>query len=54
MKDKIKVKRICRATNHISHSKAREVVKQLKINPEICEGCNIKPCVLAVYIFGEP
>lgn len=49
---KNQVKRIC--TNRIpNHSEAREALEQLRTNPEVCEKCNIKPCVLAVYIFGK-
>ena len=47
-----KVKRIC--TNHsLTHSEAQKVLKQLKTNPEVCEECNIKPCVFAIYIWGN-
>lgn len=46
------LKRIC--TNQpLTHSEARKVLKQLKINPEVCEKCDINPCVLAMYIWGK-
>lgn len=47
-----KVKRIC--TNQmLSHSDARRVVRQLRTNPEVCDECDIKPCVLSLYVYGD-
>lgn len=49
---KAKVKRICTSGN-LSHLEARKVLNQLKTNPEVCDECDIKPCVLAKYLWGE-
>ena len=37
-----------------THSEARKIVKQLKTNPEVCDGCKIKPCTYAIYLYGRP
>lgn len=47
----IKVKRIC-TKQKLDYPTARKVVNQLKTNPEVCDECKIKPCVLALYIYG--
>lgn len=47
-----KVKRICTKQN-LNHSKARKVHRQLQTNPEICDECDIKPCVFAKYMYEK-
>ncbi len=45
-------KRIC-TKNPLSHSEAAKVIKQLKRSPEVCDHCDIEPCVMAIYVFGK-
>lgn len=47
----MKVKRIC-TKQKLDHFMAKKVIKQLKTNPEVCDECKIKPCVLMVYVYG--
>lgn len=51
--NKEKVKRICINRKRLSHSIARKVHRQLLKNPEVCDGCNIRPCALAMYLYGK-
>ena len=43
----------CRKNHPLTHKEAAALLKLLKTNPEVCEGCDIKPCLLAGYIFGK-
>jgi len=47
----IKVKRLCKNGIIPNHSEAKKIIKQLKRNPEVCENCKIKPCVLGKYLW---
>lgn len=47
------IKRICQAGTGLTHKQGRKVFKQLKTNPEVCETCDIKPCVFAEYLWGK-
>lgn len=49
---KNQVKRIC-TSRFPTHAEARKILKQLKTNPEVCDECNIKPCTMALYLFGK-
>ena len=47
-----KMKRLCK--NKIpSHKEANKIPKQLKVNPEVCDDCNIKKCTYALYLYGN-
>ncbi len=46
-----KVKRIC-TYEKLDHATAGKVLIQLRTHPEVCNYCRIKPCVLAIYIWG--
>ena len=46
------VKRVC--TNKLpTHEEAAQILGQLRIAPEICDGCGIKPCTYSLYLFGS-
>jgi hypothetical protein len=48
----VKVRRLCKRGLELSHSKAREILPQLKKNPEVCEKCRIRPCILVKYLYS--
>jgi hypothetical protein len=45
-------KQFC-SNKDLTHERAAKVMKQLKKNPELCEVCKTKPCVLAKYLYGD-
>ncbi|KKN55612.1 hypothetical protein LCGC14_0580840 [marine sediment metagenome] len=46
------VKRLC--TNEMpTHKEASAIMKQLRVNPEVCDNCKIKPCTYGQYVFGK-
>ena len=46
-------KRICKKEMKVTHAEGRAILHQLKRNPEVCENCKIKPCVFALYLYGD-
>lgn len=47
------VDRICCEGRQLNHQEAIEVHKQLRVHPEVCDDCGIKPCILAEYLYGK-
>lgn len=47
------VDRICQKGMVATHVIGAKILEQLKTNPEVCEGCDVKPCVFAVYLWGK-
>ena len=50
---RLEAKRICQDGKSLTHKQARKVLKQLQINPEVCDSCDIKPCVFGSYMYGK-
>jgi len=50
----INVKRICQKDMIVTHCIGAKILHQLKINPEVCEDCDIEVCIFAKYIYGKP
>ena len=46
------IKHLCKNGIIPNHKEVRKILKQLKTNPEVCENCKIKSCVLVKYIWG--
>lgn len=46
------MKRLCKKNKVPTHKEASAIHKQLRINPEVCDNCKIKPCVYGLYIWG--
>jgi hypothetical protein len=49
----METKRICHENQQLTHEEARKVYQQLKLHPEVCDNCTIKPCVFAEYVYGK-
>jgi len=47
------LERICAEGEQLTHQEAAAVYKQLLRHPEICDDCDIKPCVFAEYMYGK-
>jgi len=46
--------RLCQKDKIPNHEDAAKILKHLKTNPVICDDCEIKPCVFALYLYGKP
>lgn len=46
------MKRLCEKDKLPNHKEASKILKQLGVNPEVCDGCKIKPCIYGLYLWG--
>ena len=47
------MKRLCKKNKIPTYKEASKILSQLHTNPEVCEECQIKPCVFGLYVFGK-
>ena len=49
----MEINRICHKDKQLNHQEAVKVYKQLRMHPEVCDDCDIKPCIFAEYMYGK-
>ena len=49
----MEVNRICHKGKQLTHQEAVRVYEQLQLHLEVCDDCDIKPCIFAEYMYGK-